>query len=376
MPEPYFHISQYNSIRFAEVVEWDFYNNPKTVPNTLSYQEDGVNEKDFCQLYQLDDAVRIQFKSSYPTNTVTVNGCDESTTSITPVKRTNNFDIIDVRVGNITQVGTTMVVYFEGSIPDWMITGSSIGVSWGIPPNETAINDIVFEIIWLDAFGVYGLRLTNYWAGGDIANVTVTTTYDKFEYNIYEFDVDFSQFSAGKYQIQIDASGITDEPDVCYKSEILLLKDAHENTYQFISEHDENTQINYSWGIQHMIRLGIESPMKFSPDGDKTIHKTDSNTLLLDSSNYENYEIELSPLPAGMAIKVSLFISLSTLFIASRSYVASANPSTERLGDSNLYDCKLSLILANDPFDNKMENFKNGVPSNRVFSSEFSTVFG
>lgn len=278
--KPYFFISPYNSIRFAECVDWNPYNQPKTPVNTLSYNEDGINTKDFYQLFQLNDAVRTQFKSNYSNHTITINGCDGSVQNITLTKRT-------------------------------------------------------------DYAGEHG-------------------------FDVYEFDIDFYLFEEGKYQIEIKATD-NDFEDVVYLSERLFVKDQHENTHLFIFSHHKNTQINYSWGIQHMMRLEYAVLPKYSPDGENNIHKTDNNTFLLSFQNYEHYEFELIPIPTGMASKISMSLSLRELFIDNRSYVINGTPAVEKLGDSNLYSYKFKLILSNTEYDNRNWEFSTMVNSENQY---------
>lgn len=366
--KPYFFYSQYNSIRMVEVVEWDNYSKPKTVENTLSYQEDGVNAKDFYQLYQFNDAIRNQFKSSYSNHEINIHGCDGSVNTITPIKRTDNLGILDYRTAKKIEVDGVLVVYFGAgdileentdqvletynlyqAVPSWMKSGKKIEVD-GFGELE------IYKTIWLSDQKVYGLKMNVDYSSAEILETKVKSIYNAFDFNVFEFDVFFNGFDEGIYQIEIIATD-DDFDTITYLSERIYLKDFHKNTHQIISMHDRNNQINYAWGIQHMIRVEYLKALKYSPDGENTIHKTDDNTILLGATTYENYEAELKPVPTGMAIKINMLLALRTLFLDTRPYTSESKASTEKLGSSNVYQLKPKLILSNDEFQDKSINF-------------------
>lgn len=367
--KPYFFYSPINSIRMVESVEWGIYK-PKTVGNTLSFQENGINKKDFFQLYQLNDAVRNQFKSSFSSHQIIISGCDGSEVIVLPKQRTDNLNIVDYRTAKKISIEGFLTIYFgAGSIleygtndfiesynlhqflPDWIKAGRNIEVE-GI--GEVSID----KILWLEDQAIYAVKTFTIYSNLIETDTKVKSVYNKFDYDIFEFDIDFSLFSKGKYQVKIKA---TDDnfQDVVYCSERIFLKEIHENTHHVISENDKNNQINYGWGIQHMMRLEYETELKYSPEGENEIHKTDNDTTLLSTSNYENYELELSPLPTGMAIKSTSTFSLSSLFVDTRSYVSESKPTIEKLLNSNLYDFKVKMILSNKPYIDRSNNFRS-----------------
>lgn len=375
--KPYVSVSQYNSIRYAKCVEWNNYDTPKTVENTLSYQEEGINSKDYCQLYQQNDAVRTQFKSSYATNKALLHKCgsDEDPVEIPIIKRTNNLNIVDYRTGTKTDYNGQLAIFFgTGNILD--PDDDSVIVSYDIrqylpewlnAPGKSILIDGVEKTIiksqWMDSKGKYVLLFSDSYSGAD-SEVKVKSVYNKLDYNFFEFDNDFYLLD-GKYQIEIVC---TDEAfeSVRYLSEMLLISDYHENTHQIIYEHDENTQINYSWGIQHMMRLKWEERLAYDPQGESTVHKTDTNTLLLKATVYENYSMELAPLPTAMAIKTTMALSLKNVWIDNRAYVKEELPEVEKLGDANLYSFRTKFVLATDEFVNRSAEFSTMVNNNAM----------
>ncbi|MDI6033981.1 hypothetical protein QLS91_12945 [Flavobacterium sp. LB2P84] len=367
--KPYFFYSPINSIRMAETVQWGIYK-PKTVGNTLSFQENGINKKDFFQLYQFNDAVRNQFKSSFSTHEITINGCDGSITNILPKQRTDNLNVLDYRTAKKNSVDGFLVVYFgSGSIleygtnafiesynlyqflPDWITPSKNIEVD-GF--GEVSID----KIIWLEDQAIYAVKTFTSYSNLIETTTKVKSVYNKFDYDIFEFDIDFSLFPKGKYQIKIKATDAIFQ-EVNYCSERISLKEVHENTHHVIYENDKNNQINYGWGIQHMMRLECETELKYSPDGENEVHKTDNDTILLNATNFESYEMELSPLPTAMAIKSTSAFSLSSLFVDTRSYVSDSKPTIDKLVNSNLYDFKVKMTLSNKPFIDRSNNFRS-----------------
>jgi hypothetical protein len=375
--KPYFFISKYNSVLFAKCVEWDNHNNPKTIENTLSYQEDGLNDKSFYQLFQTNDAIRTQIKSSYENHQVVMYGDNGVQREISLIKRTDNLNISDYRTAKILEKDGKMVVYFgQGNIlnesdssikhsydlkqyvPSWMIVGKNLDIEgYG----ELNIN----KVVWLRNEQLYGLELNFQYSSSEVIDIKVKSVYNKFEFDVYEFDIDFYSFTEGKYQIEIKATN-DGFSDATYLSERIHLKNTHENTHIIIYSHHKNTQINYSWGIQHMMRLEYLSPLKYSPGGDNNIHKTDNNSIILSATDYELYEATLKPLPTAMATKTTLALSRRELFVDTRSYVVEGKPDVQKLGDTNLHEYKIVLTLSNDEYSNRNNSFSTLV-SNRSY---------
>lgn len=366
---PYFEISQLNSLRFTKQVSFDSYSNQKTPKNTLSYQEKGVNSRTFFHLFQFIDAIRVQFKSSYESHEIKLFGCDESETTILPVKRTSYLDFIDHRSAGAVDYNGFLTVYFgQGNLldpnsfsiigtydlgqytPDFLPVGKTILIE-----TTTTFETEITNLVWLENEQVYGLQ-TNTPYSTIPQGIIIKTQYNKFEYEIYEFDIDFYHFSKGKYQVEIKAVDPNFE-DQTYLSERIDLRAYHEDTHLIICENESSNQINYSWGIQHLLRLPYERELTYSPSGENEVHKTDSNTFLIDSDTYENYEVTFKPLPTGMAIRLTMLFSLTTIFIDSRSYVAENKPEAERLEDSNLYSIKAKVVLSNQVYKSNSSDF-------------------
>lgn len=365
---PYIFISQHNSIRFAKQLNWDNTYKPKTIENTLSYQEDGLNQKNYYQLFQNGDSVRTQIKTTYKGIRIEIKGCcNDFSRNIVPIKRSNYLNHYDYRTATAyTEAGKLHLFFKTGYIldedfnylepynlyqyiPDWLKIGKNIEVE-GF--GEITID----QIVWNNDEGCYVLKTSQSAAISGTQTVFVTSVYNKFDYEVWEFDMGFGCLDEGKYQILITFTN-SGFDTVYYKSEMLHIKQKHENTHLFVYENSKNHQINYSRGIQHMMRLEYEDTLSFSSEGEHIVHKTDENSILLRASTFENYEMALSPLPTGMAEKVTLALTNDILFVDSRAYVTDGKPSYERLGSSNLYDLKQKLILTDREYENRSDDF-------------------
>lgn len=367
----YFEIPQLNSLRFAESVVWNNYDKPKKLDNTLSYQEDGENNKQFFQLFQFNDAIRIQFRSSYSTNLVNIHGCDETVTPISPVKRTSNLDVVDLRNAGIVEHETFTAVFFgEGNIldpitediigpdesgeyvPEWLVVGKNI-----ILRSTQEYEVTITAIIWLESQEKYAIVTDElYSTFSPSTSLFVKSQYNKEDYEIYEFDIDFYGFAEGKYQVEILAQDDNFD-NKTFLSERIDLRETQEETHLIVYENGENNNINYTWGIQHMLRLPYENQLSYSPSGENEVHNTDNNTILIDSTNYETYEVHLKPVPTAIAVMLSLVFSQKNLFIDTKSYVSGEKPEVEKLNYSNLYNLKVKVTLSNETYVNRNIDF-------------------
>jgi hypothetical protein len=364
--EPYFFISKYNSHRFVQ----DFGTNIKTVANTLSYQETSLlNKKDYYQLFQNEDATRTQFRSSYANHRVKVFDVNGEHAQLEVVKRTNNLNIEDYRTAKKISANGKLAIYFgQGNIlssqntstapynlqqyvPYWMVVGKNI--------NDDTLGEITIDsIIWLDSLGLYALLFDIEYTNTTAVNTQVRSIYNSVPYDYYDFDLDFAGYSEGYYQMQIEAWN-TEDDKIYAISERMHVKSKHENTCLIIHHNDENHQINYSWDIQHMMRLTWEEYLEYSPDGTNTVNKTDQNTTLIDSENYEKYSIKFRRVPTGIAIMLKKATTQNSFFLDGVSYKVEENPETEKLDDLNEYEILLTMTLANDKYEDNSIKFKD-----------------
>lgn len=359
---PYFEISQLNSLRFVKEQDWNTTTNIPNVSNTLSYQESGLNHYDYYQLFQLNDKIKIQFKSNYDDHNIEMKHCVGSNIDLGDINQmTNNLGHKDRRTCKIRPYGQSQqtVLYFgEGDVldydngttiddydlgqklPEWM----KIGQEFIYIQGTYTENAIALGVVWLEEVQMYGV-LTDIQQPQAEVSGQIKLIYDLEDYEIYEFDIEFSLYPAGKYQVEISAFGSGIE-DLIVLSERIDLQEKHNDTHLIICSNDQNNQVNYFWSIEHLMRIPFETQMSYSPNGKNEIHKTDNRSYFVNSENFEVWKVEFVPMPTAMAIKLVASLSLSNIKVDSRNFVLEEKPEVEKLEDSNLYKVSASMILS------------------------------
>lgn len=362
-----FEVSNLNSIRFKEHVSDTV---RKLVTNTLSMEErDKMPIQNFSQWLQKDDVLTIQVKSNYGTNEAKLIACDGTETALTMSKKTDNMDKSDVRDGTIV-IGANDVIgvrFGEGKTYDpatsqedgsynlgtalmtWVNEGDFIslaGKGWLkitdiVPPTDDVPYTVAYTTSYNDGF----------YTNNQV--IKVSTVYNVVDFERYEFILNCSTLE-GYYCIQIDGQD-TDFDNKVLLSERLWIKESHRPHFLFDYYSTTNNEINYGTGIRHKLRLPYAVQLKWKPNNEQEVYVTDTNTILLESSVREFYELVLLPLPTAMAQKVVLALSLDRLFIDGQSYVMEGEPEATPLGTTNLYSIKATLIKADYVFETTSE---------------------
>lgn len=360
---PYFYISKSNSFRFANRISWGDSANYKTDENTLSHEVDCEIPYTEIQQFQSADIITTQFKSNYGNNVATIIKTDLSEVNVPVVKKSNNIGIKDKRdafkynlgngktglyfvSGNIYDYVTGLsngTHFLNGSLPEWAVIGNyfKIGTSWFL------IEETFFD----EAKNADVLVFSNTYTGSDVA-VIAASVFNRFNYEIYEFDIDMVDYIDQYLQVRINN---TDDnfTEIIHLSEMIWCKVKHENVLEIKYSNSGNTDMFYATGIENIIRLPY-TYFKGKSDEDSEVHKTDTNSILLNADVYEVDEIVFEPVTKEIWRKMVLALSHENVTINGVGYVKSGNFNTEGpLERSNLYVLTATMIKTGSVYNSQ-----------------------
>lgn len=360
---PYFYLSKSNSFRFANRITWGDSENYKNDENTLSCEVDVQMAYKEFQQFQSADIITTQFKSNYSSNVASAVKEDGTIINLPISKKTNNIGIKDKRdarryfigagksgiyfvSGNIYNYDTNAVIEpysLIGTLPEWAQAGNyfSIGSSFYL------IEDIIFdEGINADVI-VFSNTLLFL-----PSNVVVGSIYNRFNYEVYEFEIDMVDYINQKFRIRLENSN-PNLPTITNLSEVIWCKVKHENVLEIRYKNSTNTDILYSTGIEHKIRIPY---LKISgkADDQSEIHKTDTDAILLSAELYEIDDIQFQPVTKEIWRKIMIALSHEIVIINGVGYAKNGSFNTEGpLESSNLYVLTATMIKTGSVYNSK-----------------------
>lgn len=359
---PYFYISKSNSLRFANRITFGDAANYKNDENTLSCEANVLIPYKQYILLQTADVITTQFKSSYNNISAFVIKSDGTEDEIDVVKKSNNMGLKDKRDARKYDLGNGKTgIYFttgnlynydtdasagtydlSGSLPEFAQMGNwiKLGTEWFL------IEDILFD----ESKNAEVIQITNTYTGSD-TSVIVASIYNRFNYEVYEFSIDFVDYIDDVVQVRINNAD-TDFTEIVQLSESIDVKVRHENTVDINYWNNTNTDIFYQTGIKNRLRIALRKQTMVD-DSDFENYKTDSSATLLDSKSYEIEEFEFEPMTKEMARKLKQALLHEKLVIDEVGYVINDSPEVEHLGETNLYTLKVKLIKTTNVYESQ-----------------------
>lgn len=359
---PYFYISKSNSIRFANRITWGDAANYKNDENTLSCEVEAKRVFKQIQLFQTSDVITTQFKSNYGNNSVKIIKEDLSEMNVPVLQKSNNIGLSDCRDARKYNLGNGKTgVYFtdgnvydfnsgiptgethslNGTLPHWAKSGNYIKIasSWFV------IEDITYD----ETKNADVIIISSNYTSVDVSLV-VGCLYNKFDYEIYEFVIDMLPYMDQNIKVKIIASD-TNFDTITLISEQINVAVRQNKTVEINYWNDDNTDIFYSTGIKHKIRLLLQKKSGVSED-ENEILKTDNTAVMLSSQLYEVDEFTFEPLTKELWRKLLIALSCKHVIIDEIGYVKTESGfETEGpLEKSNLYVLKAKMIKNSGAF--------------------------
>ena len=278
----------------------------------------------------------------------------ETESVIVPDKKSNNFDITDVRDVKILSVN------YLGS--------SFVGVQYGLgntyDPNTLVVNGSynlgvivpsfmnVGEYMQIEGAGWFKVINISYYDGMEtlvleslvnsfpllVVGQTLKWNYKIQQirlYELYEFSFDCNTLS-GDYYITYN---ITDSEfdNINYRTEWFNVSDNHLNTYLLQYYNSENNETNYSTGITNKIRIPYINTLTYIPNDTNDVYLTDNYAVNIESTYRDLFSLEVIPIPMGFLRKIGLAVSNDRLFLNGLSLLKNQELETERIGLNNVY---------------------------------------
>jgi hypothetical protein len=363
---PYIHIPKSNSIRFANRITWGDSANYKNDENTLSCEVDVPLPYKEIQQFQSSDIITTQFRSNYDINDVVISGQVDPLVDqifIPVIKKTNNMNLKDRRdaimyplPGNsfdpkygiyFTQgqvydfnTGAPLSEYgLNGNLPEWGVSGNwlRVGVNWYL----------IEQVIYDETKQAFVLVISP-GANGVEGAIQVSCLYNRFNYEVYEFTIDFFNYLNKKIQVNIHLSDAL-FPPVDYLSEVIHVKVRHKNTLELRYKNKYNTDVYYGTGIEHKIRIPYERQDGVVLDESEN-YKTDTDTILLNAKVYEGDVFEFGPMTKEIMRQIVQAVHHSFLKVDGVDYVKESVETEGPLEETNLYMVKSTLVKARNVY--------------------------
>lgn len=357
------YVSKSNSIRFAERVDFDFFH--KTDENTLSCEVDVIKPYKQIQVFK-EEIITTQFKSNYDINrAVVIDGLDEHELVI--LKKTNNINLKDKRSATKYNLGNGKVGIFftSGDIYDFD-TNAVIGsyqLNGYLPEWAKKGNVFSLDNIWYNIHDIYFdesknadiIIINSIYIGGD-TQVLTAAQYNRENYDVYEFSIDMSVYLNRNIKVKILGSSTDLNHLQEYLSEEIHVQKNIENSLEIRYKNTKNTDVLYSTGIEHLIRI----PYDLNSGKDVNLsenHKTDDKVLLLESSIYESNNFKFEPLTKELWRKLKIALSHDIVYIDGVGYVKEEDFETEGpLGQTNLYVLSVTMTKNGQIYSIKNSN--------------------
>lgn len=360
---PYFYISKANSIRYANRITWGDSANYKTDENTLSCEVDVDVPYKEVQQFQSADIPVTQFKCNYSSNVAQIIKEDLTEIDIPVEKKTANIGIKDKRdarkydlgdgrtgiyflSGNIYNYDTNAVIEtyaLNGLLPEWAIVGNYIVIAnaWFL------IEEVVFD----ESKNADVLIFSESYSGPEL-NIIAGSVFNRFNYEVYEFSFDMEDYIDQKFRVKIINSD-PNFPTITHLSEELWCKIKHDDVKEIHYYNTTNTDVFYATGIQHKIRIPL-TIQKGVVDEESEIHKTDTDTILLNADLYEGDSFVFEPVTKEIWRKLMIALSHEKVWIDGVGYAKNGSFSTEGpLEKSNLYVLTANMLKTGNVYNSQ-----------------------
>ena len=351
--EPYLFISEALSVLFKESVEWDECTIFKNDENTLAHQ--GIESIKDCSkvLFATCDTTRLQIKSNYDTVIMKLRKEDLSEVVITTEQMSDNlnkFKKMDAWYYNYNEqyvgiyfesgwtydeFGTPLEEYaLNGNLPDFAIIGGEVTM----PGFGTqTIVDVIFD----EAKKKKAILIEYTYSGIDTP-IIIESVYDLLPYEVYEFEIDWSLYTAGVYDLLLENTD-TANGTVLHLSENIYLEEEHADTVAIRYWNDNNRDIFYKYGIENFIRVPLEYKKLVAKD-EVDINITDDSTSVISSLVVKAHEFSFTDLVGDQAHKLTIALSCDNLFIQGIGYAKDSGVKLKGGGTRNNYDLVATLV--------------------------------
>ena len=369
--EPFIFISKANAILFKREQNIDnvaIFKNDNNSFNALSKDVWYCNEA----IFNNSDFTTIQFHTSYNNVIATLRSEEGGAVDLPITKMSNNTDRFEALDGLMDRwENGKSIIYFNsgnrydengavtgsyslnGALPDFAIVGETIRIQgYGAHTIE--------EIVYLDSIGKKCIVVSIEYDQTEVSEVKIESLYNILEYDIYHFEIDWSLFTPGYYDVTLSFED-SDFTDIFFVSENIHIETEHENTVAIRYYNDNNKDIFYRYGIEHFIRARLVSIRKHIAD-EININITDQSVDTVDSTLNEGDVYIFDELTREQLTKLAIALSCEFIFVNGIKYTKSEPLELEVVEGTNVQRLSATLLLDNANYENltNIDDIPNG----------------
>lgn len=352
---PYFFYSKANSIRMAKREEINNIDINKNPENSLSCEEDF----DYLiwkqkQVFRSTDVVVIQYKSNIDGVEIKTSDSD---VALPVVQKSANMNIKEAMDAIAKSVGQNEVgIYFIAGQMYNYDTLELIGEqyelagsvpSWGIPEHIITIGGLNYPILRIEYDENLRVNMLIINSAISDGNVIVKTVYNAVDYDVFEATI--PMLGKTKFNVSIFFDGTKQ-----YESELIEIDDTTNRLALIQSSMSYNTDMMYSTGIIPFFRLPYDM-IKLGTNRENDKYNTDDTYIQIDAKRFDVDVYKFLPVTRSMARVMDVIFSNDTININGINYITDSF-SIEPLGESNLYSCEATMLVASSGLykDNKL----------------------
>ncbi len=310
------------------------------------------------QKFLTSNIIKTQFRSNYTTTTATLTDENGANTNLPVTKKTTNLGRTlaqDCLYYNYKGQGVYTGIYFingglytyntitpstgsyilNGDLPEFAIIGQTIQIWNGAAYDSYTIARIVYD----EDVDSNVILINNIYTGVQV-NKIVQSQYDISEYEIYEFDANFSAFLNNCYITLVNSQ--SGKPTITFRSELLDIQVIHPKTLQIIYYNTKNDDIMYSTGITHKLLIPFYNIVAFS-ENENEINITDTTAILIDSNINEKNRFTFSELSVNLMRKLKIALSSKIVIINDEGYIVGGTLNEQNINNTNLYTLEATM---------------------------------
>ena len=248
--------------------------------------------------------------------------------------------------GNIYNYDTNSIVgnyALNGLLPIWAQIGNyiTIGSIWYLIEN----------IVYVESKNADVMIISKVTVSPSGQSIIVGSIYNIQNYEVYETTVVMNDFLNQNIRLKIESSD-SEFSSKNYLSEIISVKEKHENCLEILCFNKDNNDVFYQTGIEHLLRLPFTKINGYFDDSSEN-NKTDSTVISLNATLYEGNEFIFEPVTKEIWRKLAISLSHKFVFIDHVGYVKDGEIEVEGpLEDTNLYVVKAKMLKTGNVYSN------------------------
>lgn len=270
-------------------------------------------------------------------------------------------EALNAYVANYTLSASQKQVFFNTGLPIWAEVGQTITLSGFATGGLNTSFDIVDIVPGTgDADGFESIIITY---SGSISTQlgTVSTIYDIEPYDVYEAVVNWAQYAAARYYLEVELRDVQFTTSKSY-SEPIELKASHADSLVIKWRNFDNKfKLDYTTGLENLMRL--KAVLKLAtPGGERSTMEDSKNSLIkLDEDVTRQVELRVYDIPPYMAEKLKVIFAHDYVTVNGVRYTADEDLEMETFANDALVNA--SIILRQYDFDAINSDDSGGIDS-------------